>query len=549
VVFNGGTISHNNSGSNGGGLICWQTTNTIMNSILISENHSLWGGGIGLIDCDMHVNNCNFLNNSAVDLGGAIGSDFSDVQIANATFTADTSGFLSGAIHSWYSNIHLRQSNFANNTSDFGGAIHADFSALQIDTCIFSQNNAIDGGALHTLNTNLMIDSCLFIQNQAANSGGGIQFRIDTTEYAIPYQLDILNSRFSANSGFNRGAMEIQQLNSDSSLVDVHLSNCEFIGNSVDRGGNLMINGSIDDFVISNSIFTNNNATLRTANCLFNGHANGTVTNCLFAGNNAPGGGTATSVGFGADIDFINCTYTNNNGGGALTLRNNAQANLINTIFWLNEPSEIIISAMNDSTPCSIYINYCDIHNGLDSIVVNDTVSIIHWGIGNFDQDPLFTDTTNYDFHLQNNSPCLEAGIDSINISGIWYHAPLADLEGNPRPYPSGTMPDLGAYEAQYPTNVVNEEDEIPIKFALYQNYPNPFNPKTTIKYDLPKLSFVEIKLFDILGRSIKTLIADSKPAGKYKYVLEGRNLASGIYFIKMQAGDFTAKQKILLVK
>ena len=65
----------------------------------------------------------------------------------------------------------------------------------------------------------------------------------------------ILNSSFSENSAFYRGAIEIQQFNSESSLVDVKIDKCEFNGNAVDRGGNLLINGFVDDFIISNCLY------------------------------------------------------------------------------------------------------------------------------------------------------------------------------------------------------------------------------------------------------------------------------------------------------
>jgi hypothetical protein len=447
IEFNYDIISNNVAWGNGGGIICWQTTNTTLNSVNVMNNSANWGGGVGAIDCEMQINSCNFIDNAAVSLGGGIGSDYSTIFINNTTFASDTSGFLSGAIHSWYSDLQLKHSLFNDNESDFGGAIHSEFSDIQIDSCDFIGNKAIDGGAIHTSNTNLLIDSSRFVQNEAANIGGGIQYHIDTTDFTDTYQISIMNSIFSENSAFLRGAIEIQQFNSETSLVDVKIDKCAFIENSIDRGGNLFISGFIDDFVISNSIFNGNTAILRTATCNLNGSVKGQVNNCLFTSNLTPGGGAASSIGTGSNVSFINCTFANNIGAAAVTLRNDAHSILINNIFWGNANYNLIVNAVNDTTPCSLNINYSDIQYGLDSIVVNDTVSVVNWGIGNIDEDPFFVGTV--DYQLADSSTCIGAGIDSIQISGTWYITPPSDLGGNPRPYPPGSLPDIGAWENQ----------------------------------------------------------------------------------------------------
>jgi hypothetical protein len=547
--FNYDIIIDNIAGGNGGGIICWQTTNTTLNSVNVFNNSANWGGGIGVINCEMQMFNCNLNDNAAISIGGGIGSDFSNVFINNTTFSNDTSGFLSGAIHSWQSDLQIKHCVFDDNESDFGGAIHSDYSELQIDSSIFSGNKAIDGGAIHTLNTNLLIDSCRFFQNEAGNIGGGIQYHIDTTEFTNPYQIEILNSSFSENSAFYRGAIEIQQFNSESSLVDVKIDKCEFNGNAVDRGGNLLINGFVDNFIISNSIFRNNTAILRTATCNLSGNVKGKIINCLFTSNHTPGGGAASSVGTGSNVNFINCTFANNIGAAALTFRNDGHSTLINNIFWGNQNYNITVSAVTDTTPCILNINYCDLQYGLDSIVVNDTVSVVQWGLGNLDSDPLFTDTLNNDFHLQNSSPCIAAGIDSIEIAGFWQYAPLTDIEGNPRPNPAGTMPDMGAYESQFPSRVEEQNSELPTEFSLSQNYPNPFNPSTKIRFHIAESGFVSLKVFDVLGNEVATLINEEKSAGKFDVDFNGDGLPSGVYFYQLQAGEFIETKKMVLLK
>jgi hypothetical protein len=86
-------------------------------------------------------------------------------------------------------------------------------------------------------------------------------------------------------------------------------------------------------------------------------------------------------------------------------------------------------------------------------------------------------------------------------------------------------------------------------EYLLNQNYPNPFNPSTIINYSVAKQSFVTIKVFDLLGREVKTLIGEEKPAGKYSITFNAGNLSSGIYFYSITAGSFYQTKKMVLLK
>jgi acetyl esterase/lipase len=93
------------------------------------------------------------------------------------------------------------------------------------------------------------------------------------------------------------------------------------------------------------------------------------------------------------------------------------------------------------------------------------------------------------------------------------------------------------------------EEDVLPTSFALQQNYPNPFNPSTTIKYELPKSSVVRLSVFDMLGREVSVLVNERRDAGVHEVKCDGSNLASGVYFYRLQAGDFVSTKKMLTLK
>jgi hypothetical protein len=99
------------------------------------------------------------------------------------------------------------------------------------------------------------------------------------------------------------------------------------------------------------------------------------------------------------------------------------------------------------------------------------------------------------------------------------------------------------------PPTDVNEVSSTPEGFYLYQNYPNPFNPTTKISYQILEPSFVTLKVYDMLGNEIKTLVNEEKPAGSYGVEFNGRELPSGIYVYKIQAGFFSQTKKMILLK
>jgi subtilisin-like proprotein convertase family protein len=95
----------------------------------------------------------------------------------------------------------------------------------------------------------------------------------------------------------------------------------------------------------------------------------------------------------------------------------------------------------------------------------------------------------------------------------------------------------------------VQDLNEIPSGFALFQNYPNPFNPSTKINYIIPTSEFVSLKIYDVLGNEVKTLVNEEKPAGTFETEFSGDGLSSGIYFYRLQSGSFIETKKMILLK
>jgi len=89
----------------------------------------------------------------------------------------------------------------------------------------------------------------------------------------------------------------------------------------------------------------------------------------------------------------------------------------------------------------------------------------------------------------------------------------------------------------------------VPLKFSLVPPYPNPFNPTTVISFTLPAASRVSLQVYDLAGRSAMTLVNGWRDSGEHEVTFDGSELPSGIYFAKLTAGEFTAVQKLVLIK
>jgi hypothetical protein len=125
-----------------------------------------------------------------------------------------------------------------------------------------------------------------------------------------------------------------------------------------------------------------------------------------------------------------------------------------------------------------------------------------------------------------------------------------------------GRLPHLwiagGGFTILYGTtelvNDINENQDFQaLDFYLSQNYPNPFNPTTKIKFVIPKSSFVNLKVFDVLGREVATLVNEEKSQGEYEVEFSAKGgasqLSSGIYFYKLQTENFSSTKKMIYLK
>jgi len=186
-------------------------------------------------------------------------------------------------------------------------------------------------------------------------------------------------------------------------------------------------------------------------------------------------------------------------------------------------------------------VNWIQINNGLNTPIVFSLSinSLNHIFVGTF--DGVFRSTDNGNNWALINDGLTNSGILSSTINSDDYI--FVGSDGN------------GVFRSINPTtSVENEISKIPSEYLLSQNYPNPFNPTTTITYQIPEREFVTLKVYDILGREIATLVNEEKPAGSYEVEFnshsgEVRNLTSGIYFYQIKAGEYSETKKMILLQ
>lgn len=229
-----------------------------------------------------------------------------------------------------------------------------------------------------------------------------------------------------------------------------------------------------------------------------------------------------------------NNTIVNNSataGTGGINLYNSTETGTLrNNIVWGNTPTQI-------QGGSSLSITYCDFQGGIS-------------GAGNINLNPQFSDTN---FILGSTSPCVDAG-----DSSVIYNDPQDSSNPGFAKFPSrGTIRnDMGAYGgpgrsllSSIPIGVKRISNNVPVTFTLFQNYPNPFNPKTIIGFQLPAGGNVNLKIYDIEGKIIKTLVSEDLVPGLYKIEFDGTNIASGVYFYKLETEKFSATRKMIILK
>jgi len=319
-----------------------------------------------------------------------------------------------------------------------GGGINCRNSSPQLIKLVIKNNSSVKyGGGIYCDDSSPRISDVKIISNTSSSCGGGICITgtlNNSSSEPIISNIEIINN----TAGNDGGGMSVFHGSNPA------ISNVVISGNTGTHGGGIQLQDS--DVTLKNVLITNNIANHPTSPYGGGIYCNGsspTLINCTISGNEASNGGA------------VHCYAASN-------------PIIINSMLWDNVPQEIFFQWESGTGQSAMTINITHSNiNGGQSNIQTDGIHTVIWNDGNIDTDPLFVDATNDDYHLSNYSPCIGTGIDSIEINGTWYYAPLTDLNGNPRPNPAGSNPDMGAFENSRATPIDTIPPAIPQNLVI----------------------------------------------------------------------------------
>ncbi|RJP74577.1 MAG: T9SS C-terminal target domain-containing protein [Candidatus Zixiibacteriota bacterium] len=261
------------------------------------------------------------------------------------------------------------------------------------------------------------------------------------------------------------------------------------------------------------------------------------ISNCLIAANYAFRDGSGLHADNDCAVQVVHCTILDNvslgqqygtTGHGVFL--DHPQSAVTNSIVRGNEPLQVLSGGS---------VTFCDIEGGFP-------------GSGNIAADPLFVSGPLGDYYISQTaagqpvqSPCVDAGDP---------HSPLIAGTTRTDGSPDAGIVDMGYH---YPLPVeditlAEHENELqlhPSSFTLHPFTPNPFNPSTVARYELQAASYVNLRVYDTAGREVATLVDGWRVAGSHEVTFDASGLPSGLYLARLQAGDFTQTQKLVLLK
>jgi parallel beta-helix repeat protein len=349
---------------------------------------------------------------------------------------------------------------------------------------------------------------------------------------------------------------------------------------SADEHGIYVSNSSDRPIIENNHSFNNNGCGIHMNGDISMG-GDGIISNAIVEGNiihdNGYGGGSAINMDGVQDSKiFNNLIYNNHATGIAMFQIDGGDASKNNKVFnnTIIQPTDgrWCIISVDGSTGNTLHNNiFINHHSFRGSIALdaaslsgfvsdynilvnrlsdddgNSNMTLSQWQLMGYDthsmiadpENQIFVDNSNNNFHLLQNAQAENAG------SNLVLPTVFEDLDNIPRPQGSGF--DIGCYEYNTLTSIT--EEIIANDFKLYQNYPNPFNPTTTIEYNIPTSAFVKLKVFNVLGNEVATLVYEYKNAGKYDAILDASNLPSGVYIYQLNVGNYLQSRKMVIIK
>jgi hypothetical protein len=520
-------ISHsrisNNQGQGewgAGGIMLYNNSNANISRCNISDNsiyHDFGGSGGGIKIRDSHptITGCTISDNYGDGRGGGIdmlGS--SSLDISNCTITGnvlspyelafDNAG---GGIASQGSDLTVTQCTISYNVGGNygGGGIWISGGDAMITYCTINNNNTAPAPALNTAGggiyadcDTLAVDHCTFVDNLVGDPTNFVGFSI----HAEGSTSLILKNSIVKGRGFPDRLVGLFGASASITYSDFYLYRDAFVGNLPTGLGELtQVNANGDSCDVYSNIFmdplfadaVNGDYHLTWANWPT---PDSTKSPCIDAGDPASPKDPDSTV---ADM-------------GAFSFDQGVPVELVSFTAGLNGDEEVILEwiTATEKNNSGFEIERKQDNSGWDKI-------------GFVEGHGTTTEPNTYYY---------SDDISNIIGKSVTYRLKQIDYNGS----------------HQY-SNEVSVEISIPMEFKLYQNYPNPFNLATAIQYSIPLRSNVILKVYDILGTEVTTLVNEEKEQGVYTINFDANNLASGLYLYRIQAGSFIDTRKMILLK
>jgi len=500
----------------------------------------------------------NNLNNTAG--GGAASTSWvyaifsSYTKAANITYSYNTLSLTS-------TGTRLIQA-FGNNAGDSNTTLNVHHNI--VENCVHGSSstfNAFNNGVA-SVTVNLYANT---VRNNTINTSASIMFNLGSVDTANVYDNIVENNTIAGGTGTNTA------INISSGIVNVY-------GNSI-SGYNataaapvyaISISGGTSVKVYNNLIYDIKtiyshattdairgiSITSATANSNIGVYYNTIYldaltggaefgTSCIFHTYNA----TSTTAALDMRDNILVNVCTPGGAGKTSSFRRSAATNLNNYSTLSN------CNLLYAGIPGASNLIYYDGTNSYQTLAEFKTATGPVRDTGSVTEFPPFVNivTTPYNLHI---NPAIPTYCESrgSNVATITNDFAGVIRQGNPGYTGTGTAPDLGVYEGEYTPftiTVINSQTgtQIVKEYRLEQNFPNPFNPTTSIKYSILKSGLVILRVYNVSGKEVSTLINEVKNKGTYSVDFNATNLSSGIYFYELTSGNFVQTKRMMLIK
>ena len=412
-----------------------------------------------------------------------------------------------------------------------------------ITECIFRDNSGSKGGGIRNSGSTISMSGSVFKDNHG--SFGGSSVFMDTAAVLVASGCTF---EFGNGSAVRAWYEDCELYIYDS----VFFENVAGIGAAIESEGSAAIQleqvvfDRNDPNVDSVVYLAGSKGTLASfKDCIFSG-SNGsvihswepiTMVNCMFNGNTSISKSTIHIEG--APADFLNVTFGHNAASPASVVEFDENINLVNCISWGNTVGTQFVN--NGVGTASFYNS--DIEGSGGSGAWNGSFGVD--GGGNIDDNPLWVSPPFIDMTVFPVSPVIDAGLNTGLL-------PIMDLIGQARII--GAEVDMGAYEYNPFTGIEDDDPPAMSYERRLSTFPNPFNPTLTVEFVLESAAAVEVTVFDLSGARVRTLVREQRPAGPHavEWLSDddaGQRVASGVYFVRLSAGDWRETRKVVLLK